>query len=179
MLLVTGSPYIKKTVYSYKDINRVVNKFKGISSIKFYEGEIYSEQGSPGVRLALLKIAKQHFLTHPFFGIGRGSFLYHNKYRKKAHNNYVQMFAETGFLGGFSFILLTITVFKYLFSGFRVLENKAFWFFLLNSFLVLVINLAVDCYIQLKMFWVFIIPFAVYAKRECDQKREKTRSLSA
>jgi O-antigen ligase len=172
-IIFLASPFINKTLLSYKDINRVIDKFTGIVTIRVEDGQVYAEDGSAAQRLELIRVAKHYFLQHPFFGIGRGSFF--PLAGKVSHNNYIQMFAETGLVGGVLFMLLTVTVFAYLIGGLKDSQNKAFWFFLMNSFLVTVIIFAVESYIQLKLFWVFIVPFAVVARSKSIKKYRRAK----
>ena len=44
------------------------------------------------------------FTRHPILGVGKGLFAHYSAIKLRAHNNYVQIFSETGLLGFFFFI---------------------------------------------------------------------------
>ena len=169
--LFLAFPLVKKIIVSYDNFDRAINKFTGISSIKFSKEGAVSDEGSVERRWNQLKDAVRDFKAHPFVGTGRGTFVLLHDYH--AHNNFIQMFAETGLLGGIAFIFLVMVTFKYLITGYRHFDNKIFWFCMLNSFFVTITLFAVECYIYVKLFWFFIVPFASYAQFTKSRNKKK------
>lgn len=173
ILAIIVWPFLKSHIDRYEDIDRVFSKYSGLFSFKIDRHGIRDQQGSTEERLIYFNIALKHFWENPVFGLGPKGILYTDNV--KTHNNFMQMFAETGLIGGCSFILLILTVFHYLVKGLRNLGDQMFWFCMLNSFLVCLIIMAVECYFQFKLFWVFVVPLSVFAN---DSARQCGRSMS-
>ncbi len=94
-------------------------------------------------RIALWKGAVLMFLDHPVNGVGLNNFneVYNDGYRQPntaadshAHNNYLNILAETGFIGFFAFVYLVFTILKYLYDNFRNISGKFSKGFILSIF---------------------------------------------
>lgn len=67
---------------------------------------ISSEEASAGERVWLWEQGLDMLMENPLFGVGRDQFWKNVDLRLIAHNNFVQVFAETGLTGFFCFLML-------------------------------------------------------------------------
>lgn len=123
-------------------------------------------------RILIWQSSINMFIDNPILGVGVGNFHndYMNIYRsplsrednEHSHNNFLLFFSETGFLGGFSFILFLIYLYYYSIKKFFQTKNivhLCFIYFLLSF----TMNCFTDCIFSARtlkpltyMFWFFI-----------------------
>lgn len=67
-------------------------------------------EGSTLSRITMIKEGIQMTLSHPLLGIGVNHFPIYSSTEKYAHNNYVEIFATTGMLGGILFHMIYLKI---------------------------------------------------------------------
>jgi len=94
-------------------------------------------------RIALWKGAVLMFSDNPFNGVGLNNFneSYNDGYRQPntaadshAHNNYLNILAETGLIGFFAFAYLVFVILKYLYNNYKSISGKFSKGFILSIF---------------------------------------------
>jgi O-antigen ligase len=129
-------------------------------------------EGSANARLLMVKEGIQMTTSYPVLGVGLGNFIVHSATGHYSHNNYVEIFSETGIPGGilYNMIYVLILYRLYKISKFPLTlgQKNTVTIFKCLMLLQLILDFATVSYYT-KMNWIFlaiIIGYLSYLKRD-------------
>lgn len=125
-------------------------------------------------RLTLIKDGIDITISNPVLGVGLNNFRVHSSLGRPAHNNYVEVFADTGIPGGILYHIIYILILYRLYkiSKYPLApdQKNAVTIFKCLMLLQLFLDLGVVTYF-LKIHWIFlaiIIGYSSYLKRNLE-----------
>lgn len=128
-------------------------------------------EGSTGARLLMVKEGINLTLSNPVLGVGLGNFRYHSMTAAYAHNNYAEIFADTGIPGGILYHMIYVLILYRLYkiSKFPLTpgQKNTVTIFKCLMLLQLILDFATVSYYT-KINWIFlaiIIGYLNYLKR--------------
>ena len=168
LILIISSVFLVQTIlYTNSEKLKVADRSVAISDY------------STNYRLNLWKASIEMLKDNPFLGLGIGNWKiesinyskdYITQYEvpKHAHNDFLQIIAETGFFGGIFFLTFLISPFYLTIKNFNKINynNKLLAFFLLFTLISIYIDSffnfpRVRPYSLLNLFWAFAITYTI------------------
>lgn len=129
-------------------------------------------EGSAGSRVVMIKEGINLTISNPVLGVGLGNFILHSVTQHYAHNNYAEVFADTGIPGGILYHMIYVLIFYRLYkiSKFPLTLGQKNAVIIFKCFMLLrmFLDLGVVSYYS-KTNWIFlaiIIGCLSYLKRD-------------
>lgn len=176
--------------------NSVFNIITTLSSVSELEDQEIKERSTQSsARETYYTMAIQDITSYPLLGIGIGNWKLSNKdlyyensqvdkylYPARTHNDFLQIAAETGVLGGFIYMLLFVLLGYLLLKNlFKSRENEVRWIYLI--LLLSLMAYSIDALLNfplertpMQVLWVFIVSLTL-ASVTRDTKRHESSFL--
>lgn len=146
-------------------------------NIPFLPKQFHKPIGDPELRIDYFQQAIEGFKTAPLFGTGLDTFRFVSyRFQQKAltssnfvHNHFLQLFAETGFVGGSLFLIFIIMIFINIYKS-RIMQKNNFYLAIFLSLIGTVLNNLLDYDFQfLSVFLYFWVGAALLLSKEKEK----------
>ncbi|MGI6629226.1 MAG: O-antigen ligase family protein [Bacillota bacterium] len=176
-LISTIAPWIQNTGFNVGTLNTIVIRDSSPSS------------SSVIGRLAFWRVAWNMIQAHPFTGLGLGTYhVAYNSFRTDdkwwsmfAHNNYLQIWAETGIFALVSFVLFFFIFYLLALKEIKSVHQNGLYRGLLAACLAFLLHTFVDFTWNMPpvtmMFWAFLGSITALKSNECNIFLEKKKKL--
>lgn len=155
-IISSAAPWIQSMGFNTGALNQLVIRDSSIGS------------SSVVGRLSFWQVAWNMAMAHPFTGLGLGTYhIAYNSFRIDdkwwsmfAHNNYLQIWAETGFFALLSFVVFFLLFYVFAIKGINTVHKDGLYRGLLAACLAFLLHIFVDFTWNMPtvtiMFWVFL-----------------------